>query len=46
MIPATAWKETNNLLCDKDYTGLKSDPEYGVNISKKNMHLLNVDRIH
>jgi hypothetical protein len=40
MIPATSWKSPDLLLCDKDYIGLKSKPEYGVNISKKNMPLL------
>lgn len=40
LIPATAWKAPNSLLCDKDYEGLKSKPEYGLNISKKNMTLL------
>lgn len=41
LIPATEWKEPNTLLCDKNYEGLKSVPEYGINISKKNEHLLN-----
>lgn len=40
MIPANAWKVPNELLCDKDYEGLKSKPEYGINISRKNMPLL------
>lgn len=40
LIPATAWKHPNELLCDKDYEGLKSKPEYGLNLSKKNMPLL------
>lgn len=40
LIPATAWKSPNVLLCDKDYEGLKSKPEYGLNLSKKNMPLL------
>lgn len=40
LIPAKAWKTPNALLCDKDYEGLKSKPEYGLNLSKKNMHLL------
>lgn len=45
MIPATSWKTPNALLCDKDYIGLKSAPEYGVNISKKNMPLLEAYKI-
>jgi len=40
LIPATAWKNPNTLLCDKDYEGLKSKPEYGLNLSKKSMQLL------
>ncbi|MEG6512510.1 DUF4365 domain-containing protein [Desulforamulus ruminis] len=40
LIPATDWKQPNDLLCDKDYEGLKSKPEYGLNLSKKNMPLL------
>ena len=41
LIPATAWKTPDELLCDKDYDGLKSKPEYGLNLSKKNRTLLN-----
>jgi hypothetical protein len=40
LIPAMAWKTPNPLLCDKDYEGLKSKPEYGLNLSKKNLPLL------
>ena len=40
LIPATAWQSPNKLLCDKDYDGLKSKPEYGLNLSEKNMPLL------
>jgi hypothetical protein len=40
LIPATAWKTPNVLLGDKDYEGLKSKPEYGLNLSKRNMQLL------
>jgi len=40
LIPATAWKNPNVLLGDKDYEGLKSKPEYGLNLSKRNMQLL------
>jgi hypothetical protein len=40
MIPSNAWKTPNGLLCDNDYEGLKSEPEYGINVSKKNMPLL------
>lgn len=40
LIPATAWKTPNGLFCDKDYVGLKSKPEYGLRLSKKNQQLL------
>ena len=40
MIPSNAWKTPNGLLCDMDYEGLKSKPEYGINVSRKNMPLL------
>ncbi len=40
LIPATAWLKTSPLLVDHDYEGLKSYPEYGVNVSKKNMPAL------
>jgi len=40
LIPATAWKKPNSLLVSRDYIGKKSKPEWGLNISKKNMSLL------
>jgi hypothetical protein len=40
LIPSAAWQSPNELLCDKDYGGLKSKPEYGLNLSKKNMPIL------
>ena len=40
LIPALAWKTPSDLLCDKDYEGLKSKPEYGLNLLKKNLPLL------
>lgn len=45
VVPATAWQNLNELFCDKEYIGLKSKPEYGLNISNKNMHLLNPYKI-
>lgn len=39
-IPSKAWEKPNALLVDRDYIGKKSKPEWGVNISKKNMKLL------
>lgn len=42
LIPANAWKQENDLLRNRTYEkeGQKSKPEWGVNISTKNMHLL------
>ena len=42
MIPATAWNTPNAVLVDRKYDkpGQKSEPEWGINISKKNYHLL------
>lgn len=45
LIPATAWRTPNKLLSDKDFEGLKSKPEYGINLSKKNTPLLKEFRI-
>ena len=41
LIPSTAWLEPNGLFKDKNYEGKKSRPEWGLNISEKNMSLLN-----
>jgi hypothetical protein len=40
LIPATAWKAPNELLVSRDYEGLKSKPEWGLNVSQKNMAAL------
>jgi hypothetical protein len=40
LIPARIWKNPNPMFVDKDYEGLKSNPEYGVNFSRKNYNLL------
>jgi len=40
VIPATAWKNPNQVLQSKDYIGKKSKPEWGINISPKTIHLL------
>ena len=46
LIPSTAWSKPSALLTYKDYEsrGLKSKNEYGLNISGKNMPLLNAYR--
>ena len=42
IIPASAWKNPNAVLVDRKYDkpGRKSDPEWGINISRKNYSLL------
>lgn len=47
LIPASAWKEENDLLRNRNYDKpeQKSEPEWGVNISKKNKNILEQYRI-
>ena len=42
VIPATAWETPNAVFVDRKYDkpGQKSDPEWGINISKKNYTIL------
>ncbi len=40
LIPATAWLKPNELLRDRDYLGKKSKPEWGLNLSQRNLPLL------
>ncbi len=40
LIPSLAWLEPNALLVEHNYEGKKSKPEWGLNISRKNMPLL------
>lgn len=42
VIPASAWKKPNAVLVDRKYDkpGQKSEPEWGINISKKNYDLI------
>lgn len=40
LIPSTAWSEPNALLVSRDYEGKKSKPEWGLNLSQKNLPLL------
>jgi hypothetical protein len=42
LIPATAWQDLNDLFRFRAYDGAdyKSEPEYGLNLSQKNMYLL------
>jgi hypothetical protein len=40
LIPATAWQSPNGLLVGRDYEGLKSKPEWGVQLSSRTRPLL------
>ena len=40
LIPSTAWRTPTPLLVSNDYVGKKSKPDYGINLSKKNLVLL------
>ncbi len=40
LIPATAWQTPNALLVGRDYEGLKSKPEWGLQLSAGNLPLL------
>lgn len=40
LVPATAWQTPDQLLVGRDYEGLKSKPEWGLNVSQKNMAAL------
>lgn len=41
IIPATAWEsDDTDIFVHRTYEGKKSKPEYGINLSKKNMPLL------
>lgn len=45
LIPATAWKNPNKVLVDRDYPDKKSKPEWGICYSKKNRSLLDEYKI-
>ena len=40
LIPSTAWRTPTPLLVSNNYVGKKSEPDYGINLSKKNLELL------
>jgi hypothetical protein len=40
LIPSLAWKNANTLLVDRNYEGKKSKPEWGLNLSLKNLPML------
>ncbi|MCG8037103.1 MAG: DUF4365 domain-containing protein [Candidatus Thiodiazotropha taylori] len=40
LVPSEAWVSPNSLLVDREYEGKKSKPEWGLNLSAKNIPLL------
>jgi len=46
LVPSEAWKAPNALLVDREYEGKKSKPEWGLNLSIKNMPLLDEYACH
>jgi hypothetical protein len=40
LIPATQWQNPDSVFVDRNYDGLKSDPEYGINLSKRSIEAL------
>ncbi len=40
LIPSSVWSEQDTLLMSRDYEGKKSKPEWGLNLSWKNLPLL------
>lgn len=40
LIPSEAWQNPDALLRSHDYVGKKSEPEWGLNLSRKNLPLL------
>ncbi len=40
LVPARAWQRPNALFVERNYEGLKSKPEWGLNLSRKNLALL------
>jgi len=40
LVPSEAWRNPDALLVDRNYVGKKSKPEWGLNLSKKNMGML------
>ena len=40
LIPSTVWLSPDSVFVERNYDGLKSKPEWGLNISKKNMSVL------
>lgn len=46
VVPSTTWRKPNDLIWMREYAGKKSKPEYGLRLSKKNLHLLEPFRLN
>jgi len=46
LIPSEAWQHQDALLVSRDYIGKKSEPEWGLNLSQKNLPLLSQFAFH
>lgn len=44
LIPSMVWLEPSGIFVSRDYEGLKSKPEWGINVSQKNMSALEAFR--
>ena len=44
LIPAIRWRQPDVLFVSRNYEGLKSKPEWGLNLSRKNLGLLELYR--
>lgn len=40
LIPSVVWKTPNKVFVSRDYEELKSEPEWGINISERNIQKL------
>ena len=40
LIPAKVWRNPSQPFVDRTYDGLKSKPEWGINVSRKHMHII------
>jgi len=40
LLPSTLWRSPNMVFVSRDYEGLKSKPEWGINVSQRNMPAL------
>ena len=46
LIPSTQWSTPNTLFVNREYEGLNSSPEYGINMSRKGIQELEPFRVN